>query len=291
MSLHLLSWVFHLALFASPGQTITVCKILLNFQNQKKKIENKTLLSDIKKLEVFLYWMGWSLLYFDLCPWLWCALWVQTRRPGTSLHLQLRIFTNGIFTKPWALSRLSQPLLALLQECPVSSLGSKTGHWGLGCQSCCTTMMISVICAASPANRDGSHSPSNAAGVLNFLSAQWLWKTHSFSDLHFPEQVKPLRSVCVVNLKVTPHQMWDLCWEIWTGHFITDCVYSLFCSFACFLLLFHPALRIHNFTVLPSHNSTFVNTNDSAYSNFSATVGEELLGFFCSAFVRRGWFL
>ncbi|RLV96884.1 hypothetical protein DV515_00012372 [Chloebia gouldiae] len=31
-------------------------------------------------------------------------------------------------------------------------------------------------------------------------------------------------------------------------------------------------LRIHNFTVLPSHNSTFVNTNDSAYSNFSATV-------------------
>ncbi|XP_064024789.1 adhesion G-protein coupled receptor D1 isoform X2 [Pogoniulus pusillus] len=32
------------------------------------------------------------------------------------------------------------------------------------------------------------------------------------------------------------------------------------------------ALRIHNFTVLPSHNSTFVYTNDSAYSNFSATV-------------------
>ncbi|XP_014748657.1 PREDICTED: adhesion G-protein coupled receptor D1 [Sturnus vulgaris] len=32
------------------------------------------------------------------------------------------------------------------------------------------------------------------------------------------------------------------------------------------------ALRIHNFTVLPSHNSTFVNTNDSAYSNSSATV-------------------
>ncbi|XP_030089073.2 adhesion G-protein coupled receptor D1 isoform X1 [Serinus canaria] len=34
----------------------------------------------------------------------------------------------------------------------------------------------------------------------------------------------------------------------------------------------HGALRIHNFTVLPPHNSTFVNTNDSAYSNFSATV-------------------
>ncbi|OXB61411.1 hypothetical protein ASZ78_012244 [Callipepla squamata] len=32
------------------------------------------------------------------------------------------------------------------------------------------------------------------------------------------------------------------------------------------------SLRIHNFTVLPSHNSTFVYTNDSAYSNFSATV-------------------
>ncbi|KAI1233174.1 hypothetical protein IHE44_0006381 [Lamprotornis superbus] len=32
------------------------------------------------------------------------------------------------------------------------------------------------------------------------------------------------------------------------------------------------ALRIHNFTVLPSHNSAFVNTNDSAYSNSSATV-------------------
>ncbi|XP_047683773.1 adhesion G-protein coupled receptor D1 isoform X3 [Prionailurus viverrinus] len=31
-------------------------------------------------------------------------------------------------------------------------------------------------------------------------------------------------------------------------------------------------LRTHNLTVLPSHNSTFVRTNDSAYSNFSATV-------------------
>lgn len=71
-----------------------------------------------------------------------------------------------------------------------------------------------------------------------------------------------------------------LCWEIWTGQFITDYVYSLFCLFAYFLLLFHPALRIHNFTVLPSHNSTFVYTNDSAYSNFSATVGEDLLVFF-----------
>ncbi|XP_008067573.1 adhesion G-protein coupled receptor D1 [Carlito syrichta] len=32
------------------------------------------------------------------------------------------------------------------------------------------------------------------------------------------------------------------------------------------------ALRTHNLTVLPSHNSTFVYTNDSAYTNFSATV-------------------
>lgn len=32
------------------------------------------------------------------------------------------------------------------------------------------------------------------------------------------------------------------------------------------------ALRTHNLTVPPSHNATFVFTNDSAYSNFSATV-------------------
>ncbi|XP_013916492.1 PREDICTED: adhesion G-protein coupled receptor D1-like, partial [Thamnophis sirtalis] len=31
-------------------------------------------------------------------------------------------------------------------------------------------------------------------------------------------------------------------------------------------------LRSHSFTVLHYHNSTFVYTNDSAYSNFSATV-------------------
>lgn len=45
----------------------------------------------------------------------------------------------------------------------------------------------------------------------------------------------------------------------------------------CFsLLLSHPVLRTHNLTVLPSHNSTFVRTNDSAYSNLSATVGEHV---------------
>lgn len=43
-----------------------------------------------------------------------------------------------------------------------------------------------------------------------------------------------------------------------------------------FLLLFFPALRTHNLTVLPSHNSAFVSTNDSAYSNLSATVGEHV---------------
>ncbi|XP_049624213.1 adhesion G-protein coupled receptor D1 [Suncus etruscus] len=32
------------------------------------------------------------------------------------------------------------------------------------------------------------------------------------------------------------------------------------------------ALRAHNLTVLPSHNATFVRSNDSVYSNFSATV-------------------
>lgn len=36
-----------------------------------------------------------------------------------------------------------------------------------------------------------------------------------------------------------------------------------------------PALRIHNHTVLPSsHNSSYVYTNDSAFTNISATVGE-----------------
>lgn len=36
-----------------------------------------------------------------------------------------------------------------------------------------------------------------------------------------------------------------------------------------------PAVRIHNHTVLPSsHNSSSVYTNDSAYTNISATVGE-----------------
>lgn len=43
-----------------------------------------------------------------------------------------------------------------------------------------------------------------------------------------------------------------------------------------FLRCLCPALRIHNHTVLPSsHNSSYVYTNDSAYTNISATVGED----------------
>lgn len=42
-----------------------------------------------------------------------------------------------------------------------------------------------------------------------------------------------------------------------------------------FLRCHCPALRVHNHTVLPSsHNSSYVYTNDSAYTNISATVGE-----------------
>lgn len=51
------------------------------------------------------------------------------------------------------------------------------------------------------------------------------------------------------------------------------CVTHLLCFF---LLLFLPALRTHNLTVLPSRNSAFVSANDSAYSNLSATVGEHV---------------
>lgn len=42
-----------------------------------------------------------------------------------------------------------------------------------------------------------------------------------------------------------------------------------------FVFSFCPAVRIHNHTVLPSsHNSSYVYTNDSAYTNISAIVGE-----------------
>lgn len=42
------------------------------------------------------------------------------------------------------------------------------------------------------------------------------------------------------------------------------------------LVFLCPAVRVHNHTVLPSsHNSSYVYTNDSAYTNISATVGED----------------
>lgn len=58
-------------------------------------------------------------------------------------------------------------------------------------------------------------------------------------------------------------------------------VSSVMCLYMCvwitvFLCCLCPALRIHNHTVLPSsHNSSYVYTNDSAYTNISATVGED----------------
>lgn len=54
-----------------------------------------------------------------------------------------------------------------------------------------------------------------------------------------------------------------LCVHIGVNH---SCFFSTVCC---------PAVRIHNHTVLPSsHNSSYVYTNDSAYTNISATVGE-----------------
>lgn len=44
----------------------------------------------------------------------------------------------------------------------------------------------------------------------------------------------------------------------------------------CFHVLSITAVRIHNHTVLTTHNSSSVYTNDSAYTNISATVGEAL---------------
>ncbi|XP_011926885.1 PREDICTED: probable G-protein coupled receptor 133 isoform X5 [Cercocebus atys] len=49
-------------------------------------------------------------------------------------------------------------------------------------------------------------------------------------------------------------------------------VFCLTHSLCFFFLLFHPASRTHKLTVLPSRNATFVYSNDSAYSNLSATV-------------------
>lgn len=54
------------------------------------------------------------------------------------------------------------------------------------------------------------------------------------------------------------------------------CYVSIKVWVTVFLHCLCPALRIHNHTVLPpSHNSSYVYTNDSAYTNISATVGED----------------
>lgn len=62
------------------------------------------------------------------------------------------------------------------------------------------------------------------------------------------------------------------------GGRVRDVLFPLMCLtlslMCCPLLPFHPALRTLNLTVPLSHNATFVFTNDSAYSNLSATVGE-----------------
>lgn len=174
--------------------------------------------------------------------------------------------------------------LSLSWPCSRASIGSQNWTWALGYQDPCTVIMIFIIHAVSFASRNIAHSPSNALG---FFAGFFLLSNCEENIILVPRislsRWSSQKSPCgKFKGHSSPNLWFVLCWEIWTGHFITDCVYSLFCSFACFLLLFDPALRIHNFTVFPSHNSAFVNTNDSAYSNFSATVGEELLGFlFC----------
>lgn len=70
------------------------------------------------------------------------------------------------------------------------------------------------------------------------------------------------------------------------AHHVPPVVFPSLCLLLCvhigvnhcrfFLRCRCPALRIHNHTVLPSsHNSSYVYTNDSAYTNISATVGED----------------
>lgn len=58
---------------------------------------------------------------------------------------------------------------------------------------------------------------------------------------------------------------------------ITCFVFFLSRFLCCSHVLSITALRIHNHTVLTTHNSSSVYTNDSTYTNISATVGEALL--------------
>lgn len=94
-----------------------------------------------------------------------------------------------------------------------------------------------------------------------------------------------------------PRSIWLVHWD--NGHFVHHvflnvlffCLMSHSCMclllnhlFLCFLSHFHccvhvfsiTAVRIHNHTVLTTHNSSSVYTNDSAYTNISTTVGEAL---------------
>lgn len=64
------------------------------------------------------------------------------------------------------------------------------------------------------------------------------------------------------------------------------CVLSLSLSLFCVHVLSITALRIHNHTVLTTHNSSSVYTNDSTYTNISATVGEALLHVHCMLFLN-----
>lgn len=139
---------------------------------------------------------------------------------------------------------------------------------------------IALICSLGTNEQGLAHFPPPAGILQNFLLSTW--GNLPPAALPCPEQASP-GQVSVRKSEICA--VWDMNWPV-------HCWWCLFivCSFACFLLSFHPALRIHNFTVLAPHTSAFVTTNGSAYSNSSAAVGEDLLDF-CSAFLRRGWFL
>ncbi|KAJ6659040.1 hypothetical protein lerEdw1_019342 [Lerista edwardsae] len=95
----------------------------------------------------------------------------------------------------------------------------------------------------------------------------WLQKHPGFEVLAQASHYWPLEPVEGINeLRDTNGDMDGLI------HFILHCSFIVLLSFFFLSLSFHPAVRLHNSTVFPSHNSTFVYTNDSAYSNFSATV-------------------
>lgn len=89
-------------------------------------------------------------------------------------------------------------------------------------------------------------------GTLVILSSMSAWVSHNVS-------LMSLYSFVHVSVAESP-------------------VYVYFLShFLCYFhILSITAVRIHNHTVLTTHNSSSVYTNDSAYTNISATVGEAL---------------